>query len=189
MTSPTARGFAACLVLLALIGLVGCGSSEKGATSAQGAVVAKDPAVANGTNGSSGAAGSGGAAGAETGIGGTADAAAGPPWTAPTRGGRYLVTIRPEHGRLRIGALDPWLVQVTSRTGAPVHPLQIFFDGGMPQHRHGFESKPRVTDDLGGGLIRVDGVRFQMAGAWLIRVDVAAAEGADVALFALEVGP
>ena len=59
----------------------------------------------------------------------------------------------------------------------------------MPQHRHGFETDPRVTDALGDGLFRVDGVRFHMAGVWQLRVDVAGPEGVDFALFDVEVGP
>lgn len=167
------RAAAVLLFTALLLAVAACGSNEQGAPSASASPAASGTAAkVSPANGSSGAV-----------------AAKGPPWTASTQGGRFLVTIRPEHGAPRIGSLDPWLVQVTSPTGAPVQPIRLFFDGGMPQHRHGFESKPRVTDDLGGGLIRVDGVRFQMAGAWTIRVDVATAEGADFALFALEIGP
>lgn len=117
------------------------------------------------------------------------DDAKGAGWQAWSQSGLYRIAIRPEQGVPRIGALHTWLVEVASRAGAPVAPTQLVFDGGMPQHRHGFETSPRVTDALGQGVFRVDGVRFHMPGAWTLRVDVAAAEGIDFALFEVEVGP
>jgi hypothetical protein len=117
------------------------------------------------------------------------DAATGAGWQARSQAGLYRISIRPEQGAARIGALHSWLVEVASRSGAPVAPTQLVFDGGMPQHRHGFETSPRVTDVLGDGVFRVDGVRFQMPGTWTLRVDVAAADGIDFALFEVEVGP
>ncbi len=117
------------------------------------------------------------------------EAAKGEGWQAKSQSGLYRISIRPENGPPRIGALHAWLVQVESRAGAPVVPTQLVFDGGMPQHRHGFETRPRVTDSLGAGVYRVDGVRFHMPGAWTLRVDVAGADGIDFALFEVEVGP
>lgn len=110
-------------------------------------------------------------------------------WVAPSHAGLYRITIRPEVGGARLGPLHAWLVEVESSAGEPVQPTLLVFDGGMPQHRHGFETSPRVTDSLGPGVFRVDGVRFHMAGSWMIRVDVMGPDGADFATFDVEVGP
>ena len=59
----------------------------------------------------------------------------------------------------------------------------------MPQHGHGFDTQPQVTDQLGPGVFRVDGVRFHMAGSWRIRIDVAGDGVADFASFDVEVKP
>lgn len=119
----------------------------------------------------------------------TADSAKANVWEAWTQARLYRISIRPEQGAPRIGALHTWLIRVDSRAGAPVAPTQLVFDGGMPQHRHGFETRPRVTDALGDGVFRVDGVRFHMPGTWTLRVDVAAADGIDSAIFEVAVGP
>lgn len=108
---------------------------------------------------------------------------------AMTRAGRFRVTIRPEQGAAPLGRIHPWLVEVVRPDGEPAAVRQLVFDGGMPQHGHGFETSPRVTDELAPGVFRVDGIRFHMAGRWQIRVDVATTGVADVAVFEVEVGP
>lgn len=109
---------------------------------------------------------------------------------ATSLAGRFRIAIRPEAGPRPIGELHAWLVEVKQADGRAVELRQLSFDGGMPQHAHGFETSPRVTEALGPGVYRVDGVRFHMAGAWKIRVDVLAADGPpDVAWFDVAIGP
>jgi len=103
--------------------------------------------------------------------------------------GRYTIAIEPEGGATPIGALHAWIVEIAGPAGEPADVRQLVFDGGMPQHGHGFETRPQVTAALGPGRFRVDGVRFHMAGAWTIRVDVAGPAGVDSASFAVEVAP
>lgn len=106
-----------------------------------------------------------------------------------TQAGRFVITIRPEPARIPIGPLHAWIVEVTTPDGRPAAIRQLVFDGGMPQHGHGFETAPQVTGALGDGIVRVDGVRFHMAGDWKLRVDVAEAGSADVAYFDVTVVP
>ena len=47
----------------------------------------------------------------------------------------------------------------------------------MPAHNHGLPTKPRVTEALGGGDYRLDGVRFHMSGYWEIVVNVTTDSG------------
>lgn len=108
---------------------------------------------------------------------------------AMTRAGRFRVAIRPEQGSAPLGQIHPWLVEVVLPDGEPAAVRQLVFDGGMPQHGHGFETSPRVTGELAPGVFRVDGIRFHMAGRWQIRVDVATPGVADIAVFEVEIGP
>jgi hypothetical protein len=103
--------------------------------------------------------------------------------------GRFRITVRPEGGRIPVGPLHTWIVEVAMPDGTPADVRQLVFAGGMPQHGHGFETAPQVTDALGGGAFRVDGVRFHMAGDWKLRIDVAASGMADVAYVDLTVAP
>lgn len=110
-------------------------------------------------------------------------------WQSNSASGRFRITIRPEAGQIPIGPLQAWIVSVEAPDGRPVEVRQLVFDGGMPQHGHGFETKPAVTDRLGEGVFRVDGIRFHMAGSWRIRIDVAGDGVADVAYFDIDVKP
>lgn len=103
--------------------------------------------------------------------------------------GRYRLAIRPAHPPPRLGQLHEWIVRVERTDPRRPNPSQVFFDGGMPTHGHGFVTKPRVTRALGEGEFLVEGVKFHMAGPWEIRVAVVSAEGTDGASFRIEVSP
>jgi hypothetical protein len=55
----------------------------------------------------------------------------------------------------------------------------------MPQHGHGLPTEPRVTEELGGGRYRVEGMKFNMPGWWTIKLSVSSAAGSDSATFNL----
>jgi hypothetical protein len=101
----------------------------------------------------------------------------------PSESGRYLVEIRAERSTARRSDQHAWLVRIASLTGEWIQPTRLAFSGGMPQHGHGFETMPRVTDTLADGWFRVGGIRFHMAGEWRILVEFVGPEGADVAIF------
>jgi hypothetical protein len=42
----------------------------------------------------------------------------------------------------------------------------------MPMHGHGLPTEPRVTEELGGGRYRIEGLKLNMYGAWVIDVAV-----------------
>jgi hypothetical protein len=56
----------------------------------------------------------------------------------------------------------------------------------MPDHNHGLPTQPEVTDDLGNGRYRLEGVKFSMPGRWVLRLSVEAPAGADEVLFNLK---
>jgi len=111
------------------------------------------------------------------------------PGAALTEAGRYRVSLAPEAGRVPLGELHAWEVQVATPEGAPVTPTRLAFDGGMPQHGHGLTTAPRVTEALGGGRYRVEGVRFHMHGDWRLVVELVGPAGPDVAVFHVDVAP
>ena len=101
--------------------------------------------------------------------------------------GLYRVAIAPEGGSIPLGAMHTWVVEVATAAGEPFAPTRLAFDGGMPQHGHGFPSAPRVTRSLGTGRFLVEGVKFNMGGDWTLRVEVVGPPGADVAVFHVQV--
>ena len=82
--------------------------------------------------------------------------------TRPSEHLAYVVSMRPLRPQVPINELHSWEILVTSAAGQPVPHARIGFDGGMPQHHHGFPTSPRVTADLGDGRYRLDGMKFSM---------------------------
>jgi hypothetical protein len=107
----------------------------------------------------------------------------------PSEAGLYRVSLRPENGQIPIGRIHEWIVRLETRDGRTFVPPRVAFSGGMPQHGHGFETEPRVTRAIGRGEFLIEGVKFHMAGDWMLRVEFVGPLGADVAIFHVQVGP
>lgn len=97
------------------------------------------------------------------------------------------VELRPEEGPVVANSDKNWLLIVTSANGEPLYPIRARVDGGMPQHGHGLPTSPRVTRYLGDGRYRVEGLRFNMPGAWKMRISLDGPSGPEVAEMDLEV--
>jgi hypothetical protein len=79
--------------------------------------------------------------------------------------------------------LHAWQVKVNAPDGTPVSQAAIAFDGGMPQHGHGFPTKPRVTRELSPGIYALEGMKFSMTGWWDMRLAIQAGDASDTAAF------
>jgi hypothetical protein len=69
---------------------------------------------------------------------------------------------------IQINQMHEWTIHVETADGEPVENASITVDGGMPDHGHGLPTVPQVTDYLGDGNYRVEGLRFQMQGWWIV---------------------
>jgi hypothetical protein len=85
-----------------------------------------------------------------------------------------------------INRIHSWILHVESSEGIPVENAEITVTGGMPEHDHGLPTQPRVTEELGGGDYRLDGLRFHMQGAWELEIAVATEEGLSVIVIPLQ---
>lgn len=97
----------------------------------------------------------------------------------------YVASIEPEGGEIKQGELHAWILTVKTPDGKPVDDAKITVDGGMPEHNHGLPTKPEMTERLGEGRYRIDGVKFSMSGRWELRFDISSAVGSDSATFNL----
>ncbi len=93
----------------------------------------------------------------------------------------YISELRP----IRINQLHAWVLHVTTAAGNPVVGATIEVNGGMPAHDHGLPTRPRVTEELGGGDYRLDGLRFHMAGEWEITLRISTDGASDTVVIAL----
>jgi hypothetical protein len=105
--------------------------------------------------------------------------------TRATEGGAYRATIAPSDSVLKVGRMHSWTLHLVTADGAAVEAATIEVDGGMPQHGHGYPTRPRVTRSLGGGGYLVEGVKFNMGGWWTMKFTVDAAAGQDSVTFNL----
>lgn len=105
--------------------------------------------------------------------------------TRGTEEGLYVGTLEPGSAPIPVGTMQSWTVSVTTPDGQPVEHAALSIDGGMPQHGHGLPTEPRVTEELGGGRYRIDGMKFNMPGWWTITLEISGAAGTDSATFNL----
>lgn len=88
--------------------------------------------------------------------------------------GFFQLGYRPDSGKIPLNSLHSWTIHLQDSSGQPVSGAQIAIDGRMPAHGHGLPTRPLVTADLGGGDYRVEGLRFQMSGEWVVEFTVQA---------------
>lgn len=98
----------------------------------------------------------------------------------------YRGEIRPDGDSIPKGKLQKWTLHLEDSDGAPIDAATITIDGGMPQHGHGLPTKPVVTKQLGNGDYRVEGMKFNMGGWWVVKFRVNAVPGADSLVFNLK---
>ena len=92
-----------------------------------------------------------------------------------------LVPVEP----LRVRQMQSLTVVITDTSMHPIDHAHITIDGGMPQHRHGLPTKPRVTRNTGGGVYEIEGVRFNMGGWWELKLAITTPAGTDIVTFNL----
>jgi hypothetical protein len=105
---------------------------------------------------------------------------------ALAEGDELRVTYESPSGTPAINWIHSWILHVESADGVPVENAKIEVNGGMPEHDHGLPTQPRVTEELGDGDYRLDGVRFHMRGYWEITVTVVTEEGSSVVVIPLQ---
>lgn len=97
--------------------------------------------------------------------------------------GLYAVAIEPELNPVQQGSLHAWIVTLATPQGSPVTDAEIAVGGGMPQHGHGLPTAPQSAGHIGEGRYRIEGVRFNMSGWWVLKFAITSPAGVDEAEF------
>jgi hypothetical protein len=71
-----------------------------------------------------------------------------------------------------LNQMHSWVIRLNSDTGEAIENANIRVEGGMPAHNHGLATRPQATDYLGEGEYLVEGLRFHMAGDWLMDIQI-----------------
>jgi len=92
--------------------------------------------------------------------------------TAMSKSGDYRFTLYSERAPIPLKKIHSWILKVESKDGRAVENAKLFVFGGMPQHQHGFPTKPQIKKYLGGGMYLVEGIKFSMPGYWEMRFNL-----------------
>lgn len=96
----------------------------------------------------------------------------------------YTATLEPREP-IRLRQLQTLPVRVLDAQGNPIDDASISIQGGMPEHRHGLPTQPRVTRSLGGGVYEIEGLRLSMGGWWELKLVIDSPAGIDSVTFNL----
>jgi len=100
---------------------------------------------------------------------------------------RFQVVLQSDQAPLPVNRIHSWTVTITDAEGRHVDEAIVMVYGGMPEHKHGFPSKPEVTANLGRGRYRIEGVKFNMPGRWEMWINIRALGKDDKVRFSFDV--
>lgn len=87
--------------------------------------------------------------------------------------GTIRILVESETAPVPVNTLHRWRVKVLREdSNAPFMPNALVVTGGMPAHGHGMPTQPSVSRHLPDGSFLVEGIRFNMGGAWEMAVRV-----------------
>jgi hypothetical protein len=99
---------------------------------------------------------------------------------------QFTVSYSTPGGPVEINRMHSWILHVEDESGEPVEGAEIEVEGGMPAHDHGLPTAPRVTEELGNGDYRLDGVRFHMRGLWQMYFTIRSEGSEETVVISLE---
>lgn len=97
----------------------------------------------------------------------------------------FAVTYRSDIDPIPINKIHSWEIKIETADGKPVTGAHIDLDGDMPEHGHGLPTHPEVTEELGNGSYRVEGMKFSMPGWWTVKFYIKAADKSEMVSFNL----
>ncbi|MEM7277710.1 MAG: cytochrome c peroxidase [Pseudomonadota bacterium] len=108
-------------------------------------------------------------------------------WRATSEGGAFRLQLQPLAARLELGQTQAWHLIIHDSDGRPVRGATVQIGGGMQDHGHGLPTQPQVVEQLKAGSYLLEGLRFNMAGSWVLALSIDSAAARDRALIAIEI--
>ena len=102
--------------------------------------------------------------------------------TRMSKQGRYRISYQSKTEPIPLNRIHSWTLHLETADGHAVDDAQIAIYGGMPAHKHGFPTAPRVTQSLGNGNYLVEGLKFSMAGHWELWLNIRSGGQTDKAI-------
>ncbi|WKD48934.1 FixH family protein [Microbulbifer spongiae] len=82
-----------------------------------------------------------------------------------------------------LNQIHQWRLILSQLNGQPLRGAEISIEGHMPGHVHGLPTQPRVTEEMAPGIYRVQGVKFQMPGWWVMTFHIRVNQQDDAVTF------
>ncbi|TXH70185.1 MAG: hypothetical protein E6Q83_06570 [Thiothrix sp.] len=86
-----------------------------------------------------------------------------------------------------VGPFQDCQLALTNGQDQAISEAKISIDGGMPSHGHGLPTAPVVSPLDGQGHYRIDGLQYNMPGAWLLGFMIKTSVGQDKVIFSFEI--
>ena len=102
-----------------------------------------------------------------------------------SEGAKFIVRVSSKLKPVVINKMHNWDVRVISPEGGVIENAKIEISGGMPMHGHGLPTAPRVTEYLGKGKYLIEGLKFNMAGFWKLKLAIDSGQHQDNVTFSL----
>jgi hypothetical protein len=99
---------------------------------------------------------------------------------------RFRVSMRSNVDPVPLSRIHSWTLHLETPEGVAIDDAQIGVYGDMPAHRHGLPTKPKVTENRGGGDYLIEGVKFTMPGRWQLILIITADGKRDKAKFNID---
>ena len=99
---------------------------------------------------------------------------------------RFRVSMRSNVDPVPLSRIHSWTLHLETPDGVAIDDAQIGVYGDMPAHRHGLPTKPKVTENRGGGEYLIEGVKFTMPGRWQLILIITADGKRDKAKFNID---
>lgn len=97
--------------------------------------------------------------------------------------GIFKVSYTSSQNAEAINEIFNWTIHVETADGTPVDNAEISIATLMPQHGHGMPTDPQITQNLGGGDYKLEGLKYSMPGWWEETLTITAGEQTDVVTF------
>jgi len=102
--------------------------------------------------------------------------------TRMSQQGHYRVSYQSKVKPIPLNRIHSWTLHLETPDGHAVDDARISIYGGMPAHKHGFPTAPRVTQGIGNGNYLVEGLKFSMTGRWELWLNIRSGGKTDKAV-------
>ena len=87
-----------------------------------------------------------------------------------------------------LNKMHSWRLTLNGRDGAPLQDVVVGISALMPEHVHGMNTSPVISESDDPGVYLIEGMKFHMPGWWRITLDLSKKGGRDLMRFNVLVG-